>query len=172
MWLARRMKHVETKHWRHCPGHVSACPRIVRPLRPAQRCQCRFLKPFRDHSTAERFRRSARSPGTGRAVPAHVQRLGSFRQRAFGRCALQGGRAANAVGQRVGNRPAACDLYVTYRSEKWSGRLDSNQRPPAPKAGALPGCATPRHSIHFDFIVSSNGTLIGRRTRARNRVRW
>ena len=27
----------------------------------------------------------------------------------------------------------------------WSGRLDSNQRPPAPKAGALPGCATPRH---------------------------
>ena len=28
--------------------------------------------------------------------------------------------------------------------EKWSGRLDSNQRPPAPKAGALPGCATPR----------------------------
>ena len=29
---------------------------------------------------------------------------------------------------------AACDLYVTYRSEKWSGRLDSNQRPPAPKA--------------------------------------
>ena len=39
---------------------------------------------------------------------------------------------------------SACDLYVTYRSEKWSGRLDSNQRPPAPKAGALPGCATPR----------------------------
>src|SRR6185503_7175575 len=28
--------------------------------------------------------------------------------------------------------------------EKWSGRLDLNQRPPAPHAGALPGCATPR----------------------------
>src|SRR5262249_9668599 len=27
---------------------------------------------------------------------------------------------------------------------KWSGRPDSNRRPPAPKAGALPGCATPR----------------------------
>src|ERR1700738_15632 len=26
----------------------------------------------------------------------------------------------------------------------WSGRQDSNLRPPAPKAGALPGCATPR----------------------------
>ena len=32
------------------------------------------------------------------------------------------------------------------RSELWSGRLDLNQRPPAPKAGALPGCATPRSS--------------------------
>ena len=28
----------------------------------------------------------------------------------------------------------------------WSGREDSNLRPPAPKAGALPGCATPRLS--------------------------
>src|SRR5215472_2951375 len=27
----------------------------------------------------------------------------------------------------------------------WSGREDLNLRPPAPKAGALPGCATPRH---------------------------
>ncbi len=27
-----------------------------------------------------------------------------------------------------------------------SGRPDSNRRPPAPKAGALPGCATSRHS--------------------------
>src|SRR5215470_10432203 len=31
-------------------------------------------------------------------------------------------------------------------SSKWSGREDLNLRPPAPKAGALPGCATPRHS--------------------------
>ncbi len=28
----------------------------------------------------------------------------------------------------------------------WSGREDSNFRPPAPHAGALPGCATPRPS--------------------------
>src|SRR5580692_10163981 len=26
----------------------------------------------------------------------------------------------------------------------WSGRADLNRGPPAPKAGALPGCATPR----------------------------
>jgi hypothetical protein len=37
--------------------------------------------------------------------------------------------------------------------EKWSGRLDSNQRPPAPEAGALPDCATPR------TVVSSAGKL-------------
>ena len=30
------------------------------------------------------------------------------------------------------------------RGEGWSGRRDSNPGPPAPKAGALPGCATPR----------------------------
>src|SRR2546425_3618039 len=30
-----------------------------------------------------------------------------------------------------------------------SGREDLNLRPPAPKAGALPGCATPRRSSHL-----------------------
>ena len=30
--------------------------------------------------------------------------------------------------------------------KRWSGRPDSNRRPPAPKAGALPGCATPRQT--------------------------
>ncbi len=29
--------------------------------------------------------------------------------------------------------------------QRWSGRRDSNPRLPAPKAGALPDCATPRH---------------------------
>ena len=33
----------------------------------------------------------------------------------------------------------------------WSGRGDLNSRPPAPKAGALPGCATPRLKFVFDF---------------------
>ena len=31
----------------------------------------------------------------------------------------------------------------------WSGRLDSNQRPPHPQCDALPGCATPRPSCRF-----------------------
>src|SRR6266404_2925406 len=35
-------------------------------------------------------------------------------------------------------------LFIIAREEKWSGRLDSNQRPHAPQACALPGCATSR----------------------------
>jgi hypothetical protein len=37
-----------------------------------------------------------------------------------------------------------CAVSRSANGKHWSGRLDSNQRPPAPKAGALPGCATPR----------------------------
>ena len=51
-------------------------------------------------------------------------------------------------------------LYPNYRkpfdlickaakNEEWSGREDLNLRPPAPKAGALPGCATPRHELLY-----------------------
>jgi len=32
----------------------------------------------------------------------------------------------------------------TAAAFRWSGRLDLNQRPLAPQASALPGCATPR----------------------------
>jgi hypothetical protein len=35
-------------------------------------------------------------------------------------------------------------LGVPKSAFPWSGREDLNLRPPAPKAGALPGCATPR----------------------------
>ena len=37
-----------------------------------------------------------------------------------------------------------CRLRRFPVRENWSGRLDSNQRPSAPKADALPGCATSR----------------------------
>src|ERR1700676_1462175 len=36
------------------------------------------------------------------------------------------------------------DLFGPCTLKEWSGRLDSNQRPPGPEPGALPGCATPR----------------------------
>ena len=36
--------------------------------------------------------------------------------------------------------------YVVAYNLNWSGWRDSNSRHPAPKAGALPGCATPRQT--------------------------
>ena len=41
----------------------------------------------------------------------------------------------------------------------WSGRGDLNSRPPAPKAGALPGCATPRHEVRNDYKALPNGNV-------------
>src|SRR5438477_4657888 len=50
-----------------------------------------------------------------------------------------------------------CRAIVNNRPTKgkWSGREELNLRPPAPHAGALPGCATPRHEpqIIAGFIV-------------------
>ncbi len=40
-------------------------------------------------------------------------------------------------------------IFKRAKSKEWSGRRDSNPRPSAPKADALPGCATPRHSIRI-----------------------
>ena len=37
---------------------------------------------------------------------------------------------------------------------KKSGRQDSNLRPPGPKPGALPGCATPRNKCDFVFACA------------------
>ncbi len=35
-------------------------------------------------------------------------------------------------------------IFERARLEDWSGREDSNLRPPGPEPGALPDCATPR----------------------------
>ena len=48
-----------------------------------------------------------------------------------------GGQPRNAKGLRIA--PEA-----SFVRREWSGRSDSNARPPEPHSGALPGCATPR----------------------------
>ena len=40
-------------------------------------------------------------------------------------------------------------IFERPKTQDWSGRADLNRGPPAPKAGALPGCATPR--LSFDY---------------------
>ena len=44
------------------------------------------------------------------------------------------------AGIQTTKRPSCDDLILVF----WSGRRDSNSRPLAPHASALPGCATPR----------------------------
>ena len=43
------------------------------------------------------------------------------------------------------------ETNVPNSLKDWSGRRDLNSGPPAPKAGALPGCATPRHALLYSF---------------------
>jgi site-specific DNA recombinase len=68
-------------------------------------------------------------------------------------------------------RVDGASLYPTYRkpfdliferakNREWSGREDLNLRPPAPKAGALPGCATPRQEKLFRFYISRELTRV------------
>ena len=48
------------------------------------------------------------------------------------------------------------------RRNYWSGRPDLNRRPPAPKAGALPGCATPRPIVRIDYTRLRNADAFQR----------
>ncbi len=54
------------------------------------------------------------------------------------------GRAPRAGDHRRRQGPSDAESRGAPGGGKWSGRADLNGRPPAPKAGALPGCATPR----------------------------
>ena len=43
---------------------------------------------------------------------------------------------------------------------KWSGREDSNLRPPGPEPGALPDCATPRTCCQEPLVMPSAARLV------------
>src|SRR4029079_10918486 len=60
-------------------------------------------------------------------------------------CAIRGGTGRT---HRWSRRKAAVSALRSVIDE-WSGRQDSNLRPSAPKADALPGCATPRHALRY-----------------------
>ena len=62
---------------------------------------------------------------------------------AFQQGQANAGAVHQAVGCRASNKKPASAL-TDAGSLIWSGREDLNLRPPAPHAGTLPGCATPR----------------------------
>jgi hypothetical protein len=84
-----------------------------------------------------------------RAFFGGIRSFGSIagkRVRALRRCAPR--RASRLISQM---RPLPVISSCAFRPpltrakhDDWSGRADLNRGPPAPKAGALPGCATPR----------------------------
>ena len=52
------------------------------------------------------------------------------------------------------------DIRKRHRGKirkKWSGRRDLNPRPSAPKADALPDCATPRRKVSIYLPQAMNG---------------
>src|ERR1039458_7090289 len=64
-------------------------------------------------------------------------------------------RVHRRVRPEISIRPEGVSLLLN-----WSGRGDLNARPPAPKAGALPGCATPR--LHSFYTTSEPGCSVRR----------
>src|SRR4051812_7117812 len=50
--------------------------------------------------------------------------------------------------------------YAASDFTDWSGRLDSNQRPPEPHSGALPDCATPRGTRMTNASVAQSINVV------------
>src|SRR4051812_19674316 len=89
-------------------------------------------------------------PGSGRRAVGQSGRIASarggirtpdlcLRRATLYPAELRAPATANPLANHAAMRTDKGTVY-----QKWSGRLDLNQRPPAPEAGALPGYATPR----------------------------
>ena len=57
-------------------------------------------------------------------------------------------------------------LIAAGRVTQWSGRRDLNPRPPAPKAGALPSCATSRCDESKDLRRAAHVPFVSARVRS------
>ncbi len=64
--------------------------------------------------------------------------------------------------------PVSGGLRQTRRDQIWSGWRDLNSRPTAPKAVALPGCATPRNPSASRVTGATPVVPAGRPDKARN----
>jgi hypothetical protein len=136
----------------HLPAACDGTPPFPRPTPGPPRCSFRLLKGARRVRSAlplsimrrDTLRWRAEDRPESRTSPragwwARFVRSGPMlaRRSEMRREHERGTRPAAAV---PANRPNPRG----HEDSPSSGRPDSNRRPPAPKAGALPGCATPR----------------------------
>ena len=123
------------------------------PLSYTRRTDLRVLKDSRVCETAafdiQKFGptcpcKSANFSSITRTTPAQFHRM--TRNTWSGR-QVRGNLRAGSNSITWSGRQVRGNLRAGSNSITWSGRQDSNLRPPAPKAGALPSCATPRRSL-------------------------
>ncbi len=112
-----------------------------------------------------------RITGRGQPVAAALRALvtataeGSWR-RTWQLAALAPGSRKKGDGPEI-ERPSGSPGGPLSCSAEWSGRSDSNARPPEPHSGALPGCATPRGRRSVQPTSRSEpGRLASSRSRA------
>ena len=120
------------------PASVSSPRRYAKGFsRFLDQVGCRLLRnPYSTHLRLFRARNA--SPPGDRLLPKCGQGMPKVKRR------------RTAGSPSVARRTRARRRWLVLNI--WSGRLDLNQRPPAPKAGALPGCATPRQSTNTGSI--------------------
>jgi hypothetical protein len=90
-----------------------------------------------------------------------------------GRCSILLSYWRSRPEENQGPLPLERDCHAPWFLFIQSGRADLNGRPPAPKAGALPGCATPRslypgESINTTRLGSASGPAPRSVTRERS----
>ena len=133
--LRKRPRYVALQSLEKC-SEAEQCFLLRRPsagLVAALRPRGGVSRTWRDDApprsgTAVRFRHAQERP-----LRAPVARLRRTARRK---------KAPSRLGNRAGER-----RFGEFQRSSWSGRPDSNRRQRAPKARALPGCATPRGDV-------------------------
>ena len=88
----------------------------------------------------------------GPCAPVFFVFSGRTKKRPKGRF-LDGAPGRTRTCNRWLRRPVLYPVELQALEDKWSGWTDSNRRPTAPKAVALPGCATPRLLINLVLLI-------------------
>ena len=134
-------------------GNVQTKPRVSRKRRLAQQVHSAVATP-----------KKANAPGGNRTPDLRLRRPLLYPTELLAH-ATRRVRVRDRVRTRHARGIESLRARPRERPRFQSGREDLNLRPPAPKAGALPGCATPRlHSlVSFYAAAPLHANLPGKR---------